>query len=372
MMLKRDTTGQGQAEGTWKSTRNFLHKLMLRLGTLGTRIILNLQVSFRRCRVGSGSSLSWHPTRPGKPWQLPEGRGNERSRFIGGLRLWPLDRFASDGQSDREPIDLWESKMSEIPLTYDDTGGSGPLVILLPGAGDVRSENRFLIPGLREAGYRVINADLPGHGESPVTGTYGVAQTADALLALIQGLRSGPACVIGTSFAPAAMVWAAATRPESIRAIVAISPHLEVEETLSGRFLGVVISGLLRAPWAAWVWSRLYQSWYKSRIPDDLREEIDRMRTMLRDSSRRRAVRETLTAHRNGMSDKIDVYNRPALVVFGSADDHFPDPAAEASRVSSRLHGEVVMVAGAGHYPHVERPDIVGPAVVGFLNRFTG
>jgi pimeloyl-ACP methyl ester carboxylesterase len=59
----------------------------------------------------------------------------------------------------------------------------------------------------------------------------------------------------------------------------------------------------------------------------------------------------------------------PALVVFGTADDHFPDPAAEASAVAARLRGEVLMVEGAGHYPHVERPDLVGPAVVAFLDR---
>ena len=262
--------------------------------------------------------------------------------------------------------------MAANSLAYDDTGGPGPLVILLPGAGDVRSENRFLTPGLEEAGYRVVNADLPGHGESPVAESYGVTQTADALLALIHELDNGPAAVIGTSFAPAAALWAAATRPESIAAIVAISPHLEVEESLGGRLLGALVSVLLRGPWAAWVWSRLYRSWYKSRMPDDLREEIDKMRTMLKDASRRRAVRETLIASRKGLADKIDTYACPTLTIFGSADDHFPDPAAEAARVSSRLHGELIMVAGAGHYPHVERPDIVCPAVAGFLDRATG
>ena len=261
--------------------------------------------------------------------------------------------------------------MASIPLAYDDTGGPGSLVILLPGAGDVRSENRYLVRNLAEAGYRVINADLPGHGESPAAGSYGVAETAEALLALIHGLGNGPACVIGTSFAPAAAVWAAATEPERIRAVVAISPHLEAEESLSGWLLGAVISVLLRGPWAAWVWSRLYRSWYKGREPDDLSEEINKMQVMLKDASRRRAVRETLIAHRKGMSDKIDAYTSPALVVFGSADNHFPDPAAEATRVSSGLHGELVMVEGAGHYPHVERSDIVGPAVVDFLDRVT-
>ena len=90
---------------------------------------------------------------------------------------------------------------------------------------------------------------------------------------------------------------------------------------------------------------------------------------MLKDAGRRRAVRETLIANRNGVSDKINAYATPTLVIFGSADDHFPDPAIEGARVSSRLHGELVMVEGAGHYPHVECSDIVSPAIVDFLNR---
>ncbi|MFO7549180.1 MAG: hypothetical protein R6X29_09975, partial [Acidimicrobiia bacterium] len=58
-------------------------------------------------------------------------------------------------------------------LAHDDSGGDGPLVVLLPGAGDLRSEHRFLAPPLVAAGYRVVTADLPGHGESPTATSYG-------------------------------------------------------------------------------------------------------------------------------------------------------------------------------------------------------
>jgi pimeloyl-ACP methyl ester carboxylesterase len=256
-------------------------------------------------------------------------------------------------------------------LAYDDTGGSGPLVILLPGAGDVRSENHFLAQALVESGYRVVNADLPGHGESNTAESYGVAEAADALLSLIQELDCGPAVVIATSFSPAAAVWAAAAQPDKIAALVAISPHLEADESLGTRLLGALISVLIRGPWAASAWSKFYRSWYKSQTPDDLDQEIDKMRNMLKDAGRRRAVRETLTAHRRGMPEKIEAITCPALVIFGSADDHFPDPSGEASRIGSLLNGETVMVPGAGHYPHVEHPEIVGPAVVDFLSRIT-
>ncbi|HET6348821.1 MAG TPA: alpha/beta hydrolase [Candidatus Krumholzibacteria bacterium] len=242
-------------------------------------------------------------------------------------------------------------------------------MILLPGAGDVRSENRFLVRDLSAAELRVVNADLPGHGSSPPARSYGVAQTADALLGLIDTLGGGPALVVATSFAPAAAIWAAAEHPDRVAAIVAISPHLDADNSFKGRLVTGLVRTLLGGPWAGGVWDRLYRSWYKRRVPDDIDNELTRMKAMLRDPSRRRAVRETLTAHRDGMAERIEKCSCPVLAVFGAADDHFPDPAAEAVRVASRLQGEFLVVEGAGHYPHVERPDIVSPAVAGFLKR---
>jgi len=63
----------------------------------------------------------------------------------------------------------------------------------------------------------------------------------------------------------------------------------------------------------------------------------------------------------------------PTLVVMGSADPDFPDPADEARHTADALRGaarvQVEMVAGAGHYPHAESPAVVGPAVLAFLAR---
>jgi alpha-beta hydrolase superfamily lysophospholipase len=50
-------------------------------------------------------------------------------------------------------------------IAYDVTG-SGPLVVLSHGIGDHRQAYRFLAPKLAQAGYRVVSADLRGHGES--------------------------------------------------------------------------------------------------------------------------------------------------------------------------------------------------------------
>src|SRR4029079_3233956 len=89
-------------------------------------------------------------------------------------------------------------------IAYDVTG-EGPPVVLSHGIGDRRQAYRFLAPKLAQAGYRVANADLRGHGESSmgwssVTGKAAITRTdiAGDLLALIRHL-GGPAGIVWTS-----------------------------------------------------------------------------------------------------------------------------------------------------------------------------
>jgi pimeloyl-ACP methyl ester carboxylesterase len=252
-------------------------------------------------------------------------------------------------------------------LAHDDTGGDGRLVVMLPGAGDLRSEYRFLVDRLRTAGNRVVTADLPGHGDSPTTAEYTVASTGAAIIGLIESLDAGPAVVVACSFAPAATVWAAADRPDLIAGIVAISPHFHGDDSLEGRFLNAATKVMLRGSWAGRMWAKLYAGWYKTTRPADLDAELDRIRVMLDDAARRRAVRETLTAGRDGVAERMATVGVPTLTVFGSLDDHFSDPSAEAETTSALLRGGRLVVDGAGHYPHVERPEVVGEAIKAFL-----
>lgn len=253
-------------------------------------------------------------------------------------------------------------------LAHDERG-AGPLVVMLPGAGDLRSEYRFVVDRVAGAGFRVVTADLPGHGDSPVSDEYTVAATAGAIVGLIELLEAGPATVVATSFAPAAAVWAAVDRPDLVAGIVAISPHLDADRTIKGRVLSGALRGVMAGPWAGAAWSGLYRSWYKASPPADLDAEIARMRALLSDPARRKAVTRTLTASRDGMADRIATLDVPTLTIVGAADDHFTDATAEGRQVSERLRGDLLVVEGAGHYPHVEQPDVVLDAVLGFLAR---
>lgn len=253
------------------------------------------------------------------------------------------------------------------PLAHDDTGGGGKLVVLLPGAGDVRSEHRFLAPILAGAGYRVVTADLPGHGESPTSTSYGVGETASALLDLLDHLHAGPATVVACSFAPAAAVWAATERPGAIDGIVMISPHLEAGSGPRDRLLRMALSTLMRGPWAAPLWAKQIRSWYPSSTPADIEDELDKLDAMLSDPARRRAARETLVADRDGVAERLASLDVPVALVFGSADGHFPDPRAEAESIASRTGATITMIEDAGHYPHAERPEETAAAILEFL-----
>jgi hypothetical protein len=47
-------------------------------------------------------------------------------------------------------------------------------------------------------------------------------------------------------------------------------------------------------------------------------------------------------------------------------------PAAEAQHVAARLGGAVLLVEGAGHYPHVEMPAQTCPPIAQFLSAAAG
>lgn len=250
-------------------------------------------------------------------------------------------------------------------IAYDDSGGDGPLVVMLPGAGDVRDEYRFVAPGLVSGGARVVTADLRGHGDSSADWpTYGVAETATDLVGLLDHLDAGPATVVATSFAPAAALWAAADRPDLFDRLVLISAHLEAAPIWQRIPLGLV----LRGPLAGRVWASQYRSWYPAAPPPDLDEHAAALALMMADGRRRRAVRETLLAHRDGLAERTARVDVPTLVIMGGADSHFKDPAAEGASIATQTRGKSLVIPDAGHYPHVEFPDQVESAIADFLS----
>lgn len=252
-------------------------------------------------------------------------------------------------------------------IAYDDTG-SGPLVLAVPGLGDVRGLYRFLAPRLVDAGYRVATMDVRGHGQSSVGwDDYSPAAIGRDVVALLRHLNAGPAVVIGESMAAASAVWAAGEAPDLVAGIALSGPAVrDLPVSLVAR-LGAWAVG--RSPR---LWGMFYKSLYKTAPPPDLDDYLRALQANLAEPGRMAALREMLAASKADCEARLDSVRCPALVLMGTKDPDFKDPAAEARRVGGRLHATVVMVEGAGHYPPAEFPTETAAALLPFLAKVHG
>jgi pimeloyl-ACP methyl ester carboxylesterase len=250
-------------------------------------------------------------------------------------------------------------------IAYD-VEGAGPLVVCVPGMGDLRSVYRFLAPSLVEAGYRVARVDLRGHGDSDATfDAYDDVATGSDLVALVRELGEGPAVLIGNSMGAGAAAWAAAEVPEVVASLVLVGPF--VRDVPVGRGAELAFRLALLRPWGPAAWNAWYARLYPGRKPDDLDAHRARIRASLRRPGRWAAFAATTHTSHAPVEARLNEVRARALVVMGDRDPDFPDPGAEAALVADRLGGRVLMVPGAGHYPQAEFPEIVAPAVLEFI-----
>jgi pimeloyl-ACP methyl ester carboxylesterase len=260
-------------------------------------------------------------------------------------------------------------------LAYEVTG-DGPLIVLAHGMGDSREAYRFVVPQLVTAGYRVAAIDLRGHGQTSV-GWPAYSRTALAadLVALIRHL-GGPAVLVGHSIAGGAATIAAADAPDLITAVVELAPFTRKQAVRLGdfgvaryrrgalRLLGAGLFGNVR------LWTSYLELAYPGVRPADWDARLARIQAMLREPGRMAAMQ---AMGRSGPSDagaRLAGVRCRVLIVEGSADPDWVGPRAEGEAIVAALPaglGQVALVEGAGHYPHVQYPDQVVALMLAFL-----
>jgi pimeloyl-ACP methyl ester carboxylesterase len=249
-------------------------------------------------------------------------------------------------------------------IAYE-SAGSGPLVLCVPGMGDLRASYRHLVPGLVAAGYRVVTTDLRGHGDSATTFSgYGDEETADDIAALLDHLGS-PAVVVGNSMGASAAILAAARRPELVTGLVLLGPFGRNPK------MSPVVKLLMRAataaPWVTTTWKAYLPSLYAGAKPADQAEYVGSLIAALRRPGYAAAFSRTTRLSHTAVEQALPAVRVPSLVLMGELDPDFPDPRAEAEWLAGALGGTATMVPDAGHYPQSQRADLVVPAVVEFL-----
>lgn len=246
-----------------------------------------------------------------------------------------------------------------------DVAGTGPLVVLVPGMGDLRSTYRFLAPSLRSNGYRVVCTDLRGHGDSdPTFSSYGDPETAGDIVGLIEEL-GGPAVIVGNSMAGGAAALVAADRPDLVDGLVLVGPFVR-----NGK-ISVVQRVLLRVamarPWAATSWKSYMPKLHAGHRPDDFDEYRDTVVASLRRPGYAKAFSLTTRTDHSPTESRLGDVSSPAIVIMGERDPDFPSPSDEATWIADALNASIVMIPEAGHYPQSQQPEHTAEAVLTFL-----
>ena len=268
-----------------------------------------------------------------------------------------------------------------------DVAGTGPLVVLSHGMGTRREDYRHLAPRLARAGYRVVNADMRGHGESSlnwpsVTGKAAITQTdvARDLLGVIRHF-GGPAVIVGHSLSGGAATIAAAKAPDLVAAVVEINPFTRIQRLHAGALLTVrrYRRGLLGLAavqvFRSLFWWRRYLNVAYPTKPDDYEWYLNRLSAKLKEPGRWAEFMKTSAAKPAESAPRLSEVRCPALVIMGAREPDFADPRAEGAAIVAAMPtrlGSVAIVENAGHYPHSQVGHQVADLLIPFLDRHTG
>ncbi|WP_433246145.1 alpha/beta fold hydrolase [Streptosporangium sp. CA-135522] len=242
----------------------------------------------------------------------------------------------------------------------------GSLLVLVHGMGDTGATYRLLTPHLIAAGYRVAVMDVRGYGASSTGWTdHSVASVGTDLLRLIRHLNGdAPVSVIAHSIGCSSAVWAAAEAPETITSLVLIGtfsgdapikPWMKAASRLVGR--------------SATLWGLFLRSSYPTARPADFADHLAALKANLREPGRLAALRAQIETSLSGVVNRYADITQPTLIIMGTKDGDFSDPAADASLSAAKLGGpsRIHLVEGSGHYPHAEMPAATAEGLLAFL-----
>ena len=245
--------------------------------------------------------------------------------------------------------------------------GEGPAVLLIHGIAGSSGAWREVMPDLA-ARYTVIAPDLPGHGASAKpTGDYSLGAYANVLRDLLGILGIPRATFVGQSFGGGVAMQLSYQNPELCERLVLVdSGGLGREVSWLLRFMAfpgseflmpVIFPSFVRGPGDGL--SRMLSSW-GVKIPRV--DEMWRAYSSLTDSANRQAFIRTIRSVIDPGGQAVSAMDRlyltqevPTMIVWGADDSIIPVSHAHdahAAMPNSRLE----IIAGAGHFPHVETP----------------
>ena len=270
--------------------------------------------------------------------------------------------------------------------------GQGPLALCLHGFPDHAWSFRHLLPDLAAAGFRAVAPFMRGYAptDPPSDGLYQPVSLCKDALALIDALGAERAYLIGNDWGAGAVTGAAILAPEQVIKMVIIAAG-QVDSDLQMDYM------YLRGTWHSYFFQMpqaeaavahndfaFVEAWWRDAAPewdipqyalDSIRETFRKPGVVEAALSYYRARYNPALQDASLSADQAQVnagpVTVPTLALHGTRDRPKRLESFESAAMDAFFTGglEKVIIPGAGHFMHQEKPAEVNPLIVEFLTR---
>jgi pimeloyl-ACP methyl ester carboxylesterase len=276
------------------------------------------------------------------------------------------------------------AQLSDVNLAYDTYGPpDGPLVMCLHGFPDTSNTFRLMAPFFGHLGYRVVVPAMRGYAPSSLatSGDYHVSALADDANQLHEFLEGDErAVLVGHDWGAFATYVATNREPARWhRAIAMAVPPLAVVARSFARYEQLHASWYMfffQSPLAENVVAfddlaflhELWRAWSPQYDPSN---EFAPLREALTSPENLHAALgyyRSMFAPRNIDTRLVNLPSVPTLYLHGSLDGCFLASSLTDVLESLAPHSKFTLVENAGHFVHLEEPDVVHQVIEDFLS----
>jgi len=256
-----------------------------------------------------------------------------------------------------------------------DTWGTGfPLLLLHGFTGNSEGWKEFA-PFWKDHS-KTIALDIIGHGKSgspPDIGQYQIEESAAVINSLLEKMGIGKIDVLGYSMGGRLALTFAVNYPEKVRKLIleSASPGLRTEaERHERRIQDKKLSEKIRQEGIKnfidyWENIPLFQS--QKSLPEKIRTRIRCQRLANSIDGLANSLNGMGTGVQPSWWDELAHLEMPALLITGNLDQKFCRIAEEMSKILPNVKWKTA--EDAGHAIHVEKPELFGTIVSGFLSQ---
>lgn len=255
-------------------------------------------------------------------------------------------------------------------IHYDESGTGRP-ILLIPGHGGYRRGCFSWLAEALASRFRVVTMDNRDAGESePEPAHYGLGDLAGDAAALLDALAIDRAHVLGHSMGSAIALQLALDRPSRLDRLVLVSPCVGgAPEHRAGEPMPPPPTWWIDDPVerARRVLPVVVGPTYRSRMSEAAEAAIAALERGNQTTWAGMMRREAAATGDDQILRRLAEIRPPTLAIHGDADAAVPLPQAQA--LAAGIPGaRFVVLPGVGHRPWLEQPDVLGAAILAFLD----